>query len=835
MVIMRRRLVRVLLVVLGLAVALGAAGALWARAQVRASLPLLDGTVQLEGLVAPVGVTRDSLGIPTIKGTSREDVARATGFLHAQDRFFQMDLARRRAAGELAALVGSRALPVDRESRLHRFREEARKAVSLLSSRDGAILNAYTAGVNGGLTALRVAPFEYLLLRQNPEPWRAEDSLLVVLSMFLTLQDDDGSYESTLSTMHDVLPQDMFDFLAPRGTEGDAPVVGGAFAVPPVPGPDVYDARTRRREKPRIDLNPRREEARQRPTSNSQLPNLLEAFLGVGDRNPLWELGVDREAALGSNNWAIAGRLTPDGGALVANDMHLTVRVPNTWYRAALEWPDPATPTQPHVVTGVTLPGVPAVIVGSNTYVAWGFTNTYADWADIVLLDVDPGNPNRYRTPDGWREFERHVETIAVAGGDAQQENVTWTIWGPVLQPDYRGRARALRWVAHSAERLASTIRPLEEARTLEEAFHAANGVGAPGQNVVMADRSGRIGWTIYGAIPRRVGIDGALPSSWSDGSRGWQGWLEPREYPRLLEPDSGRLWTANARVVDGEMLAKLGDGSYEIGARASRIRDRLAERDRFTAEDMLNIQLDTSATFLSRWRELILRTLSPPAVAASAGRRNFREIVDHGWTGDASANSAAYRLTRLFREQVSERVIAFVLAECYEADPTFDYRNVRKREGPIWKLVTEQPPHLLDPQYASWGDLIRASIDAVIQQTEDGGGSLSERTWSDDNVTAYRHPLSAGLPLVGRWLDMPARALPGDLYTLRMHWGAAAASERMVVSPGHEQNGIMHMPTGQSGNPLSPFYSNSHEAWVKGEATPFLPGATEHELTLTP
>ena len=145
-------------------------------------------------------------------------------------------------------------------------------------------------------------------------------------------------------------------------------------------------------------------------------------------------------------------------------------------------------------------------------------------------------------------------------------------------------------------------------------------------------------------------------------------------------------------------MLTKLGDGSYEIGSRASAIRDRLAERDQFTARDLLNIQLDTRAVFLSRWRELILRTLSPPTVAASAGRRTFREIVEHGWTGDAAADSAAYRLTRLFREQVSERVIAFVLAECYEADPTFDYTTVRKREGPIWKLVTERPLHCSNP-----------------------------------------------------------------------------------------------------------------------------------------
>jgi penicillin amidase len=353
---------------------------------------------------------------------------------------------------------------------------------------------------------------------------------------------------------------------------------------------------------------------------------------------------------------------------------------------------------------------------------------------------------------------------------------------------------------------------------------------------MVMADRSGRIAWTIYGSIPRREGFDGSLPTSWADGSRGWNGWLPTSDYPRLLDPPDGRIWTANARVVDGAMLGKLGDGSYEIGSRASEIRNRLRERDHFSVRDLLNIQLDTRASFLERWRGLILKTLTPQALASNNDRKTFRDIVDRGWNGNVSADSVAYRLVRMFREQVAQQVIAFAMAECYEADQTFDYMNVRRREGPIWKLVTEKPQHLLDPRYSSWDELLVSSIDSVIEQSSaEGLGGLAERRWSEYNVTAYRHPLSPALPFVGRWLDMPTQPLPGDLYTPRVHWGSIAASERMIVSPGREQDGIMHMPTGQSGHPLSPFYSNSHDAWVKGEPTPFLPGATVHTLTLTP
>ena len=818
-----RRLVWVLLLAISGLLLVAVGGALWARAQMRGSLPQLEGQRQLSGLSAKVDVSRDALGVPTIRGGRRTDVARATGFLHAQDRYFQMDLSRRRAAGELAALVGPRALPVDRDARMHRFRAEARRAFSLLGPDDRTLLEAYTDGVNAGLQALTSPPFEYLLLRQPPLPWTPEDSFLVVLSMFLTLQDDAGEYEATLATMRDVLPRPMVEFLSPRGSEWDAPLVGEPFEVTPIPGPEVYDLRGKRTGKP------------VRP-----VPRPLGPISDRGDQGSMfWAPGLgpveSEAAAVGSNNFAVAGRLTTDGSALVANDMHLTIRVPNTWYRAALEWPNPNNGAEPNRLIGVTLPGAPTLVVGSNTHVVWGFTNSYADWSDIVLLDVDPARPNAYRTPDGWREFERHDETIAVAGQPDEHLPVLWTVWGPVLEPDHRGRPRAYRWVAHSAEQLAVSLTPLETARTIEEALDAANGLGTPGQNLVAADRSGRIGWSIYGSIPRRVGFDGQLPSSWSDGTRRWDGWLTDAEYPRIVDPASGRIWTANARVVDGEMLAALGDGGYEIGSRAHIIRNRLLAKEQFAPRDLLAIQLDTSADFLDRWRNLILRTLAD-GVAGDAERAEFHDIVANSWSGKAAADSAAYRLTRTFRDIVSERVIEFVLAECYEADASFNYTTIRRRDAAIWTIVNEQPQHLLDPQYATWTDFLTAAADTAIEQAMRGQeGDLGDRVWSEYNVAAFRHPLSAGLPFVGRLLDMPTVALPGDLYTPRMHWGAIGASERMIVSPGREAEGIMHMPTGQSGHPLSPFYANSHPAWLAGEATPFLPGPRVHSLTLTP
>jgi penicillin amidase len=209
----------------------------------RASLPVLEGRRALAGLTAPVAIVRDNLGIPTVRGRTRLDVARATGYLHAQDRFFQMDLLRRDAAGELAALVGAKALERDKQRRLHRLRAVAARAVDQASEQERALLNNYSEGVNAGLSALAVRPFEYLLLRATPEPWRPDDTMLAIFAMYFQLHDEDGILEAQLGALRDVLPGPVFEFLAPAGTEWDAPLIGPAFPRVPVPEPESCDLR----------------------------------------------------------------------------------------------------------------------------------------------------------------------------------------------------------------------------------------------------------------------------------------------------------------------------------------------------------------------------------------------------------------------------------------------------------------------------------------------------------------------------------------------------------------------------------------------------------------
>ena len=379
---------------------------------------------------------------------------------------------------------------------------------------------------------------------------------------------------------------------------------------------------------------------------------------------------------------------------------------------------------------------------------------------------------------------------------------------------------------------------PLERARTLEEAFEAANGAGVAGpehgrrrtQRDASAGRS-------TASIPSRIGFDGRLPASWADGWRGWNGWLDAGRISahRSTRP-ADRIWTANARVVDGAMLARLGDGSYEVGSRATIVRDRLRDRESFTPRDMLAIQLDARATFLARWRDLILRPPEP---------RRHRRAMRHGsdsatssrrtGRGRRAPDSAAYRLTRMFRDQVMDRVISFVLAECYEADPNFDYTLRSQARGRRYgSSCTERPIHLLNPRYGSWTDLFTAAIEAVIDQANrEDGGDLSRKHVVRLQPAGF--PASALRPpaVLQPLARHAAVDMPGDLFTPRMHWDTTGASERMVVSPGNERTASCTCPPARAGIRCLPFYRNSHDAWAEGEPTPFLPGPTRHTLTL--
>jgi len=775
--------------------ALGTLAAAWLL--LRASLPPVDGRLEQAGLAAPAAIERDARGVPTVRAGNRTDLAFATGFVHGQDRYFQMDLARRGAAGELAALFGEAALEMDRGLRLHRFRSRAEAAVAASSAAEQAILRAYAAGVNAGLGSLGLRPFEYLLLGEKPVPWRPEDTVLVLYAMFLQLNDETGRRDMERGFVHRRVPRALYDLLYPLGTEWDAPLAGGPAPVPPLPPETRYDLRT---------------------------------VTGRGAPAPAAE--PEPPVIPGSNNWAVAGPLTADGRGLVANDMHLGLAVPNTFYRACLVHEADGVR-----LCGVTLPGTPALVAGSNGRVAWGFTNSYGDWTDLVALR--PGSrPGTYRTPDGEREYLRVTETIGVAGAEPVELVVRETVWGPVIPGIAPEDGEfAVAWTAHRPGAVNLGLMRLEGARSVTEALPLAAAAGIPPQNFTVADADGRIAWTIAGRIPRRSGgFDSRRPADWSRPGTGWDGWLAPEEYPRLVDPSSGRIWTANARVLDGEAFRMIGPGDYDLGARAGQIRDALALIDEARPEDMLAIQLDDRAVFLARWRRLLLDLLDRHAIEANPARGRYRALAED-WIPRASVDSVGYRLVRGFRSRVLERVMAGLTAELTPALP--DDRRLalsRQFEGTAWRLLTERPAHLLNPDYGTWRELLLDAVDASLDwYGEHYDSPLAERTWGERNTVRIQHPLSRAVPALAPWLDMPYQPLPGDANLPRAQSARFGASERFAVSPGAEEQGYFHMPTGQSGHPLSPWYDAGHGDWADGRPTPFLPGAAVHRLELEP
>jgi penicillin amidase len=801
----RRYLVAAAMVVL---VAIAGAAA-WFYVQMRGSLPQLDGEAAMPGATAAIAVERDALGIPTIRATTRADVGRGLGFVHAQDRFFQMDLARRRAAGELSELFGAVALKLDARTRTLRLRARAQRVLELATPEEVALLAAYVEGVNAGLAALAVKPPEYLVLRVGPRPWTLEDSVLVLASMFLTLQDSEARRESRLAAAYEALPATLADFVTSTASDWETPLEGEVHRVRPIPDASVFDVRT---------APP--EERRPLTRSDASAGETLLALLP----SP-----IDDDAR-GSNNWAVAGRLAADGGAIVANDMHLGLSTPNIWYRASMRWQD----SPPRRLDGVTLPGVPSLVAGSNGEVGWGFTNSTGDWSDLVLVERDPGNANQYRTPSGIQSVTTVHETIEVKGAESVPVEIRETIWGPIVDHDWSGRERAVAWVPLRDGGMNGAMTAFEKSQTLEQLFDSAARAGIPAQNIVAVQRDGRIGWSIAGRIPRRVGYDGRLPASWADGGRGWDGWIAPDEYPRVIDPPSGRIVTANNRLVDGAALQLLGDGGYDPGARARQIKDDLASIASASMPNMMRVQLDDRAIFLEHWRDLLLQTLSAPGADDSEIRRELKRVVSTTWTGHASTDSAAYRLVRDFRAHAGELAFGPLTARIRQFDPDYSFIAARGTEGPLWALVTQRPQHLLDRKFKTWSDLLLAAADLTAEDAQKAGG-IAGYTWGKANTVRIRHAFSNAMPMLAALLDMPAQELPGDSNMPRVQGPTSGASERFAVSPGREKDGYLHMPTGQSGHPLSPHYRDANDAWAKGEATPFLPGATMHTLTLRP
>lgn len=783
-------------------VLVGLLAATWVWQRVEASLPPIEGALPAPGLRAEATLSRDAAGVVTINASSRTDAVYALGFAHGQDRFFQMDLGRRRAAGRLSQLFGDAALPMDRAAIVHEFAELANQVLDQLPPDQLLLLEAYSAGVNAGLDSLPKAPWEYAIFRADPESWEARDCILIFYAMVLQLQNSTGTYEQTLSSLRDVLGEVTVDYFNPVVGPNDSTLDGSTQPLRAVPSERI------------LDLRPNEEILEPETSRITPAPELFPN---------------------GSNAFVVTGAQTRHGSALVGGDPHLGLNVPNTWYRAQLNYP--LADGSPHRVDGVSLPGVPGIIIGSNGNIAWTFTVATVDTSDLVPIDLNQVAPEILYYVNGESvEFEERTHEIMRKNGETEVVESTWTIHGPIVGRTVRGKPLAFKWTFHDPVAVNFDVLNLALSETVDDALAIAAAAGMPNQNLFVVDQSGAAAWATVGILPKRFGYDGRFPVPWTYGDRGWDGYLAGAERPVRKAASGEFLWSGNQRKVGGEELVLLGDAGYDGPYRAGQIEARLNDLRGKMVEpaDFLAIQLDDEAHWAERWSQLLAQTIDQSTGLDAEDRAELSAVLQ-SWNGRASLDSAAYRLIRQWHRTLAAATLEPIFAKVSARDLGFQYWRLRYNEA-LWELHQDEPPHLLAQPHRTWHSLREQVLGQLLEDAREASSDLSRFTWGDANRLAMRHPVSYAVPgFIGQYLDMVPSPQDGDTMLPRVARPTHGASLRMAVAPGHEDEGIMHVPGGQSGNPLSPFYRAGHQDWLMGDPSPFQPGEPQYELILEP
>ncbi|PKD39823.1 penicillin acylase family protein [Methylomonas sp. Kb3] len=761
------------------------------------SLPVLDGEFKLAKLSSSASVDTDPHGIPLINASNRIDAARVLGYVTARDRLFQMDLMRRKSAGRLAEIFGEMAVKSDLQSRIYGFNVRARQILSKQSAIHRQYLEAYADGVNSYLQQNPTLPFEFKVLGYQPEPWQVEDCLLVVLGMFENLTAWAERSERMLSTMEQTLPPEVVAFLTPDSDRFTDYLMNYTKSLRPPQGIPV---------------------------------TAMQTLLADGAPNSGNLAKAPEDTLAGSNAWAVSGTKTSDGRAILANDMHLGISVPNIWYRVELRYPEVR-------AVGLNLPGTPFIVSGSNQHVAWGVTNLSGDFLDLVKLEINPDNDGQYRVGDHWQNFDERRETILIKGSERKALTVRETQWGPVAEQALLGQPVAIHWVALDAEAVNIGIMDLEGSKTLEDSLAIVKRAGGPELNVLLADENGQIAWTLTGKIPRRFGGDGTISRSWADGKTGWQGYMQADEMPQSIDPDEGFLVSANDRRFSADFPYAIGH-QYVNGYRAYRINQRLKQAATHSEWSLFNLQQDTETEFYVYYQQLALKILSPDVLANKPELIALRDYLT-SWNGRADISSLGLPVLVEFRKQLIDSVFTPFLNSCKQADKNFVY-SWNYVDTPLQAILNERPAQLLPEaaQHKTWDQFILAqleiSADTVMSRHPDVG--LTNLTWGKQNIVGHAHPFSKALPLLSTALDMPHQSLAGcGGFCVRVTGADFGASERLVASPNHLSEGILHMPGGQSGHPLSSYYKDQQVFWVEGLPMPLMAGKSQHKLVLKP
>ncbi|MFZ5637982.1 MAG: penicillin acylase family protein [Pseudomonadota bacterium] len=760
------------------------------------ALPDLDDDVATEAVGAPVALRRDAVGVVSIEASSMRDAAWAMGYAHAQDRFFQMDLTRRTAAGEMSELFGRDLLESDLAQRRWQLRELAREQFAVAPENQRAIVRAYTRGVNAGLDDLRLKPFEYVVLRKTPQPWREEDSLLVIHAMFLMLTDSTAKKEQFLARLKRTLPEDAFRFVTWDRGGWDSSFLDPQvpIAPPPLPAPP----------------------AREPVARAHALPAGTPGFVG-------------------SSAWAVSGRRTAHPQGLLAVDMHLGLSVPNLWYRAEIHLPQNGSTRAPASIYGLTLPGFPGIVVGSNGRIAWGLSNTQGDWADLIALTpCRAGGSPGYRVDNDCVAYRAADETIRVADAPSTPARFLLTRWGPLVNRDPVNKPLVRRWLGDSRAATNLTFLDLLEAHDVEAAIRIARASGVPPVNFVVADSGGHIGWTIAGQLPDRS--TGCAIDPQPAASARVDDWtrlnLQAADL-QVIDPPSGYLVTANQRILPASGTPIVCDAAYQFGARARQIADAIGRSPTLDEAAAMRIQLDDRALLLTRWRDLMLAAI---AARPDPDDGKYDTVVARlrAWDRHASADSVAYRIIREYRDAVSGDVLS-LLASGSGLTAAELYDNLPQAEYPVWTMVSQRPAGWLPAGYPDWDAYLRSILDRNLKRYEADDPDLTRTTWGERNRLGMQHPMFGRIPLLGRFFGMPDTPMSGDTHMPHVQAPGFGASQRMVVAPGREKDGLLQMPGGQSSNPLSRYFDAGHAQWVAGEPLPLMAGKIAHEIRIRP
>lgn len=804
---------------IGLLLVIGTIAAL-ATGILRSSLPELDGTITLKGLSADVTITRDAYGVPHIVAETRHDLYFASGFVHAQDRLWQMEMNRRIGRGRVAEILGESALQIDRMVRTFGFPRKAEKALATITAEGRAALDAYAAGVNAFLEYRRGAlPPEFLLVGIEPEPWKPIDTLVWSKMMWFDLSKN-MSEEISRALLLTKLTPDQVQAIFPTypGEKAEAP-----------------------------------------------LPNLSDIYASLPLDDMLAVYGEPKEAAHGSNNWVVSGAHTETGSPMLANDPHLGLTTPSIWYLMHLHDKE----TGRHAV-GVSFPGSPGLVLGRNDKMAWGFTNTASDVQDLFiekLLDDD-----QYLTPDGPADLILFEEVIKIKGEDPEILTVRETRHGPIVSDLLPigedvvadGYGVALQWTAlmdtdPSVDVLLNTL----DAETFDEFRSATRSYAGPEQNMVFADVSGAIGYTAPARVPVRKPdnmIKGRLPSPGWDSRYDWDGYLPYEAMPLQDNPASGVVATANERIVPFDYPHYL-TRDWTLPYRGNRIRHRLEADAPLSMADMNDIQNDQISDFA--------RALLPSLMILLPKDSPARPVFE-GWDGAMTRDSAAAALFQHWHRRYWEALISD------ELGPKL-FERVR---GPRGQLLASSIIHtagadvvkygsayyefaLMDPSVAlSWcddtstKDAIETCKDLALSVMDQSFRELSDQLGSDTaswrwgtlhQLTQTHRPFT-NVPALGKYFHLSGEQ-GGSPYTVNVAGVSNTPDTFLTSSMGPSYRGIFDLadldqslyalPTGQSGHPLSKHHGDLYKLWDRGELfkIPTDPAKIEavHSLTLTP